>query len=125
MRIAAFHSAASFSASRGPITLHAVEIPAVSGLTGAAADQIAALTPGYRVRLVTRELPRAAGGVNGAPQLGGPTTVTDVAKLALSLEMAAAATYTFATANVYLQCESNLAAVGFGEDAGSTAEPFK
>jgi Ferritin-like domain len=32
--------------------------------------------------------------------LGKATTVTDVAKLALSLEMSAAATYTFATANV-------------------------
>ena len=32
---------------------------------------------------------------------------------------------TFASANVYLQCASNPAAVGFAQDTGSTAEPFK
>ena len=32
---------------------------------------------------------------------------------------------TFATANTYLQCAANPTAVGFGQDAGSTSEPFR
>ncbi len=49
-------------------------------LTDATPDQIAALTPGYQVRAVTRELPRASGG-QGGPVLGGPVTTTDVVQI--------------------------------------------
>lgn len=50
-------------------------------LTNATADQIAALTPGYRVRLVTQTLRQNAGSTDGAPQLGGPATATDVVQI--------------------------------------------
>jgi len=50
-------------------------------LTDATPDQIAALTPGYRVRLVTRTLPRTAGSANGAVQIGTPATSTDVVQI--------------------------------------------
>lgn len=47
-------------------------------LTNVTTDQIDALTPGYRVRIVTRTLPRASGSTEGGPQIGGPSTATDV-----------------------------------------------
>lgn len=50
-------------------------------LANATADQIAALTPGYRVRTVTRVLPLAAGTGGGAPQIGGPATETGVVQI--------------------------------------------
>lgn len=50
-------------------------------LTGATAEQIAALTPGYRVRLVSRTLAQAPGLEGGAPQVGAPTTTTDVVQI--------------------------------------------
>ena len=56
------------------------EVEAVA-LTNVTTDQIAALTPGYRVRLVTRTLPQLAGSGNGAPQIGAATEATDVVQI--------------------------------------------
>lgn len=55
------------------------EVEAVA-LTSATQDQIDALTPGYRVRTVTRTLAQATGG-GGAPQIGLPTVATDVVQI--------------------------------------------
>ncbi|HEY1110170.1 MAG TPA: TonB-dependent receptor [Opitutaceae bacterium] len=50
-------------------------------LTGVTPDQIAALTPGYRVRVVTRTLPQAPASEGGGPQVGTPLTATDVVQI--------------------------------------------
>lgn len=47
-------------------------------LTNVTQAQIDALAPGYRLRAVTRELRQEPAGAAGAPQIGLPTTVTDV-----------------------------------------------
>jgi iron complex outermembrane receptor protein len=50
-------------------------------LTNVAPEQIAALTPGYRVRLVTRTLSQGAALPGGAPQFGGTTEATDIVQV--------------------------------------------
>ena len=74
---------ASWEIDRWQITLGFSRFGSVEAvaLAGATPDQIAALSPGYRVRVVTRELASAGGAGQGGPVIGGPVTTTDLVQI--------------------------------------------